>query len=273
MTATVATAHAVPGIDPGSVCLFVPPFLKKFKLDLFERIAQKIGRAVHHNYDALASLSDNIVPIVGCTPELRPLIDEWQQRGRRWIYWDRGYVRRVFATWLPRGTNGGYYRWHINSYQMRAISQVPADRWAAADIKMPPWTEFGRHIVVAEPSPTYQKFHGIQGWTENTLERLKYLTDRQIITRDKECKRPLYDDVKNAHALVTHGSIAAVEAVIMGCPVFVDTSSAATLVGHTELRYIEQPMRPDRENWARSLAYCQFNEQELVDGTLWRMIT
>jgi hypothetical protein len=93
--------------------------------------------------------------------------------------------------------------------------------------------------------------------------------------RDKEMQRfgrKLHEDLKGAHCLVTHGSNAAVEAAIMGCPVFVHPDSAASLIGQTDLGLIETPIYPDREPWVRSLAYSQFNERELVDGTLWRLI-
>jgi hypothetical protein len=99
------------------------------------------------------------------------------------------------------------------------------------------------------------------------------VTDRQLVIRDKESKRPLQADLKGAHALVTHGSIAAVESVICGCPVFVHRDSAAALVGMTDLKDIEKPIYPDRDAWVRSLCYSQFNERELVDGTLWKLLT
>jgi hypothetical protein len=83
----------------------------------------------------------------------------------------------------------------------------------------------------------------------------------------------LQADLEGAHALVTHGSIAAVEAVILGCPVFVHPDSAAALVGRTDLKMIEHPLMPDRTKWLHSLAYSQFNERELVDGTLWSLMT
>lgn len=263
------------GVDPSKVALFIPPGLQKFKLNLFERIGTKIGRVVRHRFEDLLKLPDDIVPIVGCTAELRPLIDQWQASGRKWIYWDRGYMRRVFATDLPVGTNGGYYRWHVGTFQMQNISKVSADRWKQAKTDLWPWQRGGKHVVVAEPSPYYAKFHKIEDWTEKTVARLRELTDRPLVLRTKEMQRfsrKLHEDLKNAHALVTHGSIAGVEAVIMGCPVFVDSSSAAALVGKTDLEEIEEPAYPDREPWVRSLCYNQFNEAELVDGTLWRLI-
>lgn len=259
-------------VDPKSVCLFIPPGLRKFKLDLFERIGVKIGRIIRHDFEALARLPDEIIPIVGCTPELRPLIERWRAAGRAWCYWDRGYARRVFATWLPRGEHGGYYRWHLGSFQQTAIRDCPDDRWKALKTDVLPWRRDGCHIVVAAPTPTYSRFHRIEGWTEQTLRELALLTDRQIVVRDKESKRPLQADLEGAHCLVAHGSIAAVEAVICGCPVIVHPDSAAALVGRTKLKNIDAPIYPDRGPWLHTLAYSQFNEAELVNGTLWRLL-
>jgi hypothetical protein len=266
-------------IDPAKVAFWVPPELKKFKLDLFNRIGAHIqakgGRVIRGDVAAMAALPDEIIPVGGCTPLLSNLYTAWRARGRTFVYWDRGYARRVFATDLPTGDSGGYYRWHVNAYQMRAVRKVSADRWGALRTPLWPWTRDGKHIVVAEPSLTYQRFHGIEGWTERTLAELRTLTDRPIVIRDKEMQRfgrKLHEDLKGAHALVTHGSNAAVEAVIMGCPVFVHPDSAASLVGRTDLKHIEKPLYPDREPWVRSLAYSQFNERELIDGTLWRLL-
>lgn len=274
-------------IDPAKTCLFIPGELKKFKLDLFNRIGDRIkaagGRTIRADHMALDALPDDVIPIVGAAPYLLPLVRAWKARGRTWIGWDRGYVRRVFATWLPRGADGGYYRWTINAYQMRAIRDVPADRWAQLltgvsndprRVEVLPWRKDGRHIVVALPSQTYSRSHdGADTWADETLRKLALLTKRQIVVRDKETKRPLQDDLDGAHCVVTHGSMTAVEAVILGCPVFVHPDSAAALVGSTDLTKIETPIYPERQPWLNSLAYCQYNEKELVDGTLWRLLT
>ncbi|MBX3482536.1 hypothetical protein [Phenylobacterium sp.] len=268
-------------VSPADVAFFVPGHLKKFKLELFNRIGATIARAggvvVRGDFEALdAHAVRGRVPVVGCTPELRPYIERWRGAARRWVYWDRGYFRRVFATDLPVGSDGGYYRWHVDGFQMRAVADAPADRWKACATPLRPWSKGGRHIVVAEPSATYARFHGIEGWTERTVAALAALTDRPIVRRDKEMQasrtRTLRQDLAGAHCLVTHGSNAAVEAAIYGCPVFAAAGSAAALVGKTDLREIETPAYPDREAWARALAYAQFNERELVDGTLWKLL-
>jgi hypothetical protein len=156
---------------------------------------------------------------------------------------------------------------------MGRIRDVPDDRWKALRISVTPWRKGGRHIVVALPSPTYSRSHdGADTWTAETLSQLALLTDRQIVVRDKESKRPLQVDLDGAHCLVAHGSIAAVEAVICGCPVVVHSDSAAALVGLTDLTKVEKPIYPDRDKWLHSLAYSQYSESELVDGTLWRLI-
>jgi hypothetical protein len=266
-------------IHPSQVAFFVPPGLRGFKQDLFDRIGRSIkqvgGRVVEHSFRDLEDLSPAAIPIVGCTYELKPLIAKWRKQGRTWIYWDRGYARRVLATCLPRGDKGGYYRWHVNRYQMGAIRDVPDDRWRSLKLDLIPWVEHPKgHVVVAAPSRSYCRFHGCESWIADTIDALARVTDRQLVIRDKEQyqRRPIQKDLIGAHALVTHASNAAVESVILGTPVFVHPDSAAALVGLTDLSKIEQPIYPDRHEWLSSLAYCQFSERELTDGTLWRLM-
>jgi hypothetical protein len=270
-------------VNPRDVALFVPPNLsRKAKLPLFERIAKHItglgGKVIWHDYAAINKLPDDVIPIVGCTPQFRGYIDEWTKRKRRWIYWDRGYLRRVYATWLPRGSDmglpGGFYRWHIGRPQMGEVFEVPDDRWRALrlDDQIKPWNKNGDAIIIADTLPDYWNLFGDPDWTKRTVNQLKQYTKRPIIVRDKESKVPLFEQLRTAHCLVAHGSIAAVESVVMGCPVFVDKLCAAALVGQTDLTKIETPVYPERQAWLNSLAYCQFHEAELVDGTLWRLI-
>src|SRR5215475_1307087 len=265
-------------INPAQTIFYHPPEINKPpKRDLFIRIGRDLeaqGGKVTNDEDVLAMGSfDGLIPIVGCSPQLTGMIADWRKREKPFIYWDRGYVRRVYATWLPRGENGGYYRWHVNAYQMQNVRDAPPERWRALQTPVQPWRKQGKHIVVAKPSRTYSTFHGLTNCLDETVYKLSLVTERQLVVRDKESKRPLLHDVACAHALVTHGSNAAVEAVILGCPVFVHESSAAALVGKTDLSEIETPAYPDRQPWLRSLAYCQFTENELIDGTLWRLLS
>jgi len=280
-------------IDPKQVCLFVPPDLKKFKLQLFEGIGQKIlqhgGKVLRYDYEAVKKLPDEIIPIVGVSPQFRQNFQEWRERGRNFIYWDRGYLRRVFATWLPTGNElgvpGGYYRWHLNCFQAQGITERPPDRWERLKLHWHdyavgvhtafpwPWEREGEHIVIADTLPDYWDVFADRSWAQRTADELKQYTKRPIIIRRKEEPISLRNMLKKAHCLVTHGSIAAVEAVMMGCPVFVDSMSAAAAVGETDFSKIETPVYPDRMPWLYSLAYHQWNEAELVSNVLWEQIT
>lgn len=270
-------------IDPKNVALYIPPELRKFKRKLFEGIGAEIvkfgGRVVRDDPARMDDMPPHVIPIIGCTPGFRSRVKAWREAGRDFITWDRGYLRRVFATWLPNGHDlgvpGGFYRWTVNAFQMRSIRNVPDDRWRALKLEtsVKPWCKSGRHIVVADTGFDYWDLHADRDWTKRAVAALKSFTDRPIIVRDKECKVPLYEQLKGAHALMTHGSIAAVEAVVMGYPVFVHSDSAAALVGETDFSKIETPVYPERQAWLNALAYSQFSEAELIDGTLWRLIT
>jgi hypothetical protein len=274
-------------IDPRDCAFFIPPNLKKFKLALFERIGDHMrglgGMVVRHDYAALVKLAGKKIPIVGCSPPFADAIRQWQADGTPWIYWDRGYLRRVFATWLPTGAQlgvpGGYYRWQANGFQMTTLRDVPGDRWRALKLEasVKPWRRGGDKIVIADTLPDYWDVRGLpRDWSRLTADYLRRFTKRPIEIRGKEeswqAKLSLADDLAGAHCLVTHGSIAAVEAAVMGCPVFVDPSSTAALVGSTDLQAIETPIYPERERWLWALAYGQFNEKELCNGVLWRLI-
>jgi len=269
-------------IDPAKVCLFIPEGLKRFKLDLFNRIGGYIekqgGQVVRHDASRLAVLPDDVIPIVGCQPESTDLIIEWRRRKRQWIYWDRGYFRRWFAVDpanKARSLEDSYYRWHLDGFQLRSVQKGSDERWKSLGIVAQPWRRQGGHIVIAAPSKTYAKFHRCETWLEETLDTIARITNRQLVIRHKEqvLTRPLSKDLEGAHCLVAHASIAAVESVMFGCPVFVHPDSAAALVGKTNLKEIEKPVYPEREAWFHSLAASQWNERELVDGTLWRSIT
>lgn len=85
-------------IDPAKTCLFIPAGLKDFKLKLLERVGLRLGAVIKGEVAALERLPTEILPIVGCSPELTALIERWKASSRQFAYWDRGYCRRVFAT-------------------------------------------------------------------------------------------------------------------------------------------------------------------------------
>lgn len=260
-------------LDPSKLRLFIPDGLGNYKTGLFNRVGKTVGGSFKGS-DNLLRISEDLIPVVGCTVELYQIIKKWRETKRPWIYWDRGYLRRTFATHLPKGHDGGFYRWECDAFQMKAIRDVPDDRWKKLNLEMPKWQPPGDHILIANTSDDYDQFHNLNRWLGSTIEAIKKVSDRRIVVRHRrqEAERPLQADLDGAHICVTHGSIAAIEALMLGYPVCVDSSSAASLVGITDIARIENPVRPDLALWLYSLAYSQFHESELRDGTAWKLI-
>ena len=78
--------------------------------------------------------------------------------------------------------------------------------------------------------------------------------------------------IRGAYAVVTHHSNAAVEAVLAGTPVFC-VDGAALGMGESDLTKIERPYRPSYEKrlaFAQALSWCQWNIEEMKDGSAWQ---
>jgi hypothetical protein len=168
------------------------------------------------------------------------------------------------------------YRITRNRYEAGPVRKCPPDRFRELDLNIEPWRKSGREIIVCPPTEYFMHAHGCPDWLETTLERLRMLTDRPIIVREKpapgEGVTPLPKALETAHALVTHSSNVAIEAACLGTPVFVAPESAAAPIGRTDLADIEIPAYPDRQEWLAHLAYNQFSFEEIGDGRAWHML-
>lgn len=182
--------------------------------------------------------------------------------------------------------NGRWKTWHRitkNNLVQTQILNVPGDRWEKFGIKFKPWQK-GSHIVLAAPDAKPCKFYNIdlETWIKNTADKIKQYTDRKIVVRRRDPLRinriqkdTLAQALQQAHALVTFNSNAAVESLLLGVPVFTLAPNAAEPVAKQDLSQIESPLYPDSDKlyaWASSLAYNQFNNQELKNGTAVKML-
>jgi hypothetical protein len=80
---------------------------------------------------------------------------------------------------------------------------------------------------------------------------------------------------QDVHCLVTYSSIAAGEALLLGKPAITLGPNAAAVLCSQTLAAIENPRIPTLDEvdaWARHMAYCQFTEAEMRDGTAWRIL-
>jgi hypothetical protein len=120
-------------------------------------------------------------------------------------------------------------------------------------------------------------------WLKKTASFIKKITNRDIVFRPhpladlpsipgcEHSRRPFLEDLKDAHCVVTFNSNSGVEALIEGKPVFAfDEGSMVWNICNKSLLNIEEPVYPDRKQWANDLAYSQWTPQEMKEGLAWR---
>ena len=196
--------------------------------------------------------------------------------GRDFYYMDTGY--------FGNGKRKLYHRITKNDVQyFGPVIERPRDRLDAARVKFKKFTS-GTNILLAPPSQKLLNLYDInlEEWLENTQTELQKHTNRPIVVRTKQGRstRVNYDTIEMAldqdvHCLVTYSSIAATEALLLGKPAFALGPNAAAPLCRRNIADIENPFIPSLDEvdaWARSLAYCQFTEVEMRDGTAWRIL-
>lgn len=191
-------------------------------------------------------------------------------------YMDSGYI----GNWGTRKKK--FFRIVKNNLQHDKILERPADRFKKLKYQIQQPKKAGTHILVAVPSKKPCKFYNINltNWIDSTIKTLKKFTDRPIKIREKTNRNerlanPIFNDFKDCHALVTMQSIAAIEAILYGIPAFTSHDTAANGLSNRDLEKIEQPYFPNQDlvyKWACHLAYGQFKEDELRDGTALKIL-
>ena len=185
---------------------------------------------------------------------------------------------------IGNGKKKTYHRITRNDVQnFGPVLDRPSDRWNQIGHVLRKFTG-GSKILLAPPSQKLLNLYNIQldKWLESTIEEIKKHTDREIVTRLKQSRSvrvnsntmemALDDDV---HCLVTFSSIAATEAILYGKPAFTLGPNAAASMCLQDLSQIETPYIPDLDEvhaWASHLAYGQFTEVEMRDGTAWAIL-
>jgi len=84
-------------------------------------------------------------------------------------------------------------------------------------------------------------------------------------------RTPLITQFKHAHAVVCVNSNASVEALLHGVPVLnLDPDGSMTgQIGMTSLTELNNPPKPDRQQWLNEISSCQWYPKEISDGDCW----
>ncbi len=215
--------------------------------------------------------------------EIHQCIDE----GRDFYYTDTGY----FGNFKSKGNPSGKKQWVRivkNELQKSIIEECPSDRWnnlVKGDnrLEWKGWKKLGDKILLVEPNPkscNYFNFN-FEEWKSNTINNIKKYSNKSIIIRTKASRGERhYNSIYNAlddgiFATVTFNSIAAMESIAYGVPAFVSVPCAASPLALTDLARIETPYYPDEtllKKHCYSLAYGQFTQEEIINGTAWKIL-
>lgn len=221
---------------------------------------------------------DNPVMIRGMT--FRHATKTCMESGRRFYYIDNGYFGN------PK-TKNWFRIIKDNTHDVRPIIPRPVDRVrrciTTGGLNIKSFTP-GRKILIAPPSPKSFSLWDIdqEQWIASTIEELKKHTDRPIEVRLKRDRtdRLSSDTMEQAlsrdvHCLVTHNSVAAVEALILGKPVITLGPNAATRLARHSLSDVENlyiPTNEERLAWLAHLSFSQFTYREIETGYAWRVL-
>jgi hypothetical protein len=149
-------------------------------------------------------------------------------------------------------------------------------RWRLFEpyVDLRPWRPNGRTVLICPSSPIITRQLKSEQWLEDAKALCERYTDRPVVIRKKSSALPLAKQIEmdDVHCVVADRSMVAVEAALLGCPVFVHPGSPAAPVGLTDLAAIDDPIRPDRTAWIESLAWCQYSEAEMRSGEAWRAL-
>lgn len=200
------------------------------------------------------------------------LINKCISKRTNFIFTDMPYWNR----WMGNNRDSCHWRVIPNALHCNWQADYPNDRFLSLGIDVKEWKDRGDHILVCPGSDMMNHFYRQSNWLNDTINRLRTLTNRPIVVRHKPRRgktsgplvadKPFADDCKGAWAVVTLCSLTGVEAACMGVPVFCHPASPCAPIGNTDLTMIENPKKPDRIHWLNTLAYHQYTELEISRG-------
>lgn len=207
----------------------------------------------------------------------RKQMDACKASGKDFYYIDTGY--------FGNGKKKLYHRITKNDVQnFGPIIDRPSDRLDRTGVKIKKVRAEGSKILLAPPSQKLLNLYDIdlETWLQQTLSEISAYTDREVVIRRKQGRSVrINDDTiemaldQDVYCLITYSSIAAGEAILHGKPAITLGPNAAAAVCSTSIAEIEKIKTPSLDEisaWARHIAYCQFTEAEMRDGTAWRIL-
>jgi hypothetical protein len=167
-------------------------------------------------------------------------------------------------------------------------------------LKLKDWNTSGEYILIAgqhDKSLQWQNMPRMSQWVMQTIETIQRHSKRPILFRPHpRCRldaietqyknvyrqepRQLpgtYDDFdmqfKNIWATVSWSSNPGIHSILNGIPAFTGPSSLAYTVANNDFALIENPIRPDRQQWLNDYAWTEFTVEEIAQGIPLKRLT
>lgn len=201
-----------------------------------------------------------------------------RSRGLDYLVMERGYIGDRFK-YTSMGYNG------LNGKAEHHAQDMPHDRWQVHRHLLKPWHDGNYVLIMGQVAGDASIAHtDIIGWYKRTYETCKFVfgDDMPIYFRPHPCSRvmapelphlrvlagDLKESLSRAHCAVVYNSNSGVDAVLAGTPIIAcDRGTMAwPMARHTFGTVMN---KPDREQWAADVCYCQWRDDEIEDGTAW----
>lgn len=220
-------------------------------------------------------------------------IYKWcRDNNKRFFYLDHAYLERGYNQYNPASE---WMRITDSAFTWNKLEVRDGTRWNkhfAAKHQLRPWNsnQDKPNILVLPPSIATQfLFPESSNWLNQMSRKLASVTKKNIVVREKpmqpvlDVRNQIVDRVRYDHALtieeeldqaaavVTFNSAVAVEAIIRGIPV-IGHATAACAPMNTDMDKLEDAPEPPREAWLHQLVHHQYRTDEIINGTVWKML-
>jgi hypothetical protein len=272
-----AIAEKIRALDTQAVHAIDSEYRYERKGYMYDPILESFVRGCGGQITTWSKTETTMTPIVLRGITKRKEMNACRARDKDFYYIDTGY--------FGNGKKKLYHRITKNDVQnFGPIIERPADRFERTGIQLTKVRATGSKILLAPPSQKLLNLYDIEleQWLEQTLAEIAVHTDREVVIRRKQGRSARVNDDtiemaldQDIYCLITYSSIAAGEAILHGKPAITLGPNAAASLCSTSIADIEKIRRPSLEEihaWCRHIAYCQFTETEMRDGTAWRIL-
>jgi hypothetical protein len=272
-----ALTEKIQTLDTSAVHAIESEYRFERKGHMYDPILESFVRGCGGQITTWSKTESTPTPIVLRGITKRKQMDTCRATGKDFYYIDTGY--------FGNGKKKLYHRITKNSVQnFGPVIERPSDRFDRTGVRLKKVRADGSKILLAPPSQKLLNLYDIdlETWLEQTLAEISVHTDREVVIRRKQGRSVRVNDDtiemaldQDIYCLITYSSIAAGEAILHGKPAITLGPNAAAAVCSTSISEIESIQRPSLDEiqaWARHMAYCQFTEVEMREGTAWRIL-